>query len=84
MEVPPGNPTGRNIASLTQCHQTEVGLDIRSRRLASERMEEVVTDTMKQMMYVSGETGEPSVDTTGIIEDIVRAQVIELVRLYNL
>lgn len=32
------------------------------------------------MMYVSGETGEPSVETTSIIEDIVRQQVIELVR----
>ncbi|KAK4157260.1 transcription initiation factor IID, 18kD subunit-domain-containing protein [Chaetomidium leptoderma] len=32
------------------------------------------------MMYVSGETGEPSVETTGIIEDIVRQQVIEILR----
>ncbi|ETS05521.1 S-adenosyl-L-methionine-dependent methyltransferase [Trichoderma reesei RUT C-30] len=32
------------------------------------------------MMYVSGETAEPSVETTGIIEDIVRQQVIELLR----
>lgn len=32
-----------------------------------------------QMMYVSGETAEPSVETTGIIEDIVRQQVIEIV-----
>jgi transcription initiation protein SPT3 len=31
------------------------------------------------MMYVSGETGEPSVETTGIIEDIVRQQVQEIV-----
>jgi len=31
------------------------------------------------MMYVSGETGEPSVETTGIIEEIVRQQVIEIV-----
>lgn len=34
-----------------------------------------------KMMYVSGETGEPSVETTGIIEDIVRQQVIEIVSL---
>lgn len=34
-----------------------------------------------QMMYVSGETGEPSVETTGIIEEIVRQQVIEIVLL---
>lgn len=37
------------------------------------------TDTIPQMMYVSGETGEPSVETTGIIEEIVRQQVIEIV-----
>ncbi|KEZ41225.1 hypothetical protein SAPIO_CDS7312 [Scedosporium apiospermum] len=35
---------------------------------------------IEQMMYVSGETAEPSVETTGIIEDIVRQQVIELLR----
>jgi len=34
----------------------------------------------EQMMYVSGETAEPSVETTSMIEDIVRQQVIELVR----
>ena len=31
-------------------------------------------------MFVSGETGEPSTETTGLIEDIVRQQVIEMVR----
>ncbi|KAL2137404.1 hypothetical protein VTI74DRAFT_25 [Chaetomium olivicolor] len=35
---------------------------------------------IQQMMYVSGETAEPSVETTGIIEDIVRQQVIEILR----
>jgi hypothetical protein len=35
----------------------------------------------KQMMYVSGETGEPSPETTGMIEEIVRQQVIEMVRI---
>ncbi|KAL2172838.1 hypothetical protein VTG60DRAFT_16 [Thermothelomyces hinnuleus] len=35
---------------------------------------------IQQMMYVSGETGEPSVETTGIIEDIVRQQVIEILK----
>jgi hypothetical protein len=34
---------------------------------------------ISQMMFVSGETAEPSIETTGIIEDIVRQQVIELV-----
>ena len=33
----------------------------------------------KQMMYVSGETAEASAETTGMIEEIVRQQVIEMV-----
>jgi transcription initiation protein SPT3 len=32
------------------------------------------------MMYVSGETAEASPETTGMIEEIVRQQVIEMVR----
>lgn len=42
----------------------------------------ILLDTFGQMMYVSGETGEPSVETTSIIEDIVRQQVIELVSCF--
>jgi transcription initiation protein SPT3 len=38
-----------------------------------------LTESIRQMMFVSGETAEPPVETTGIIEDIVRQQVIELV-----
>ena len=34
------------------------------------------------MMFVSGETAEPSVETTTLIEDIVRQQVIEIVSVY--
>jgi transcription initiation protein SPT3 len=41
----------------------------------------MLISTMRQMMYVSGETAEPPVETTSIIEDIVRQQVIELVSL---
>ncbi|KAM0573968.1 hypothetical protein ACHAP9_001838 [Verticillium nonalfalfae] len=37
-----------------------------------------LTDVFQQMMYVSGETAEPSVETTNIIEGIVREQVVEL------
>lgn len=36
------------------------------------------------MMYVSGETAEASPETTGMIEEIVRQQVIEMVSLYPL
>ncbi|PNH34056.1 hypothetical protein VD0002_g8636 [Verticillium dahliae] len=35
---------------------------------------------ISQMMYVSGETAEPSVETTNIIEGIVREQVVELLK----
>lgn len=31
------------------------------------------------MMFVSGEAAEPSVETTSLIEEIVRQQVIEIV-----
>jgi hypothetical protein len=34
---------------------------------------------IEQMMYVSGETAEPSAETTGMIEEIVRQQVVEIV-----
>lgn len=34
-----------------------------------------------QMMYVSGETAEASSETTGMIEEIVRQQVIEMVSI---
>jgi hypothetical protein len=40
-----------------------------------------MANKIRQMMYVSGETAEPSVETTSIIEDIVRQQVIEMVSL---
>ncbi|KAI5798051.1 transcription initiation factor IID, 18kD subunit-domain-containing protein [Peziza echinospora] len=33
---------------------------------------------IQQMMFVSGETGEPTSDTTLLIEEIVRSQVIEM------
>lgn len=34
---------------------------------------------IQQMMFVSGETNDPPVETTTLIEDIVRAQVVELI-----
>jgi transcription initiation protein SPT3 len=34
---------------------------------------------IQQMMYVSGEIAEASAETTGMIEEIVRQQVIEMV-----
>lgn len=35
--------------------------------------------TIAQMMFVSGETAEPSQETTTIIEEIVHTQVVEMV-----
>jgi hypothetical protein len=40
---------------------------------------ERLTEAMRQMMFVSGETAEPCAETTGLIEDIVRGQVVEMV-----
>ena len=38
-------------------------------------------NVIKQMMFVSGETAEPSIETTTLIEDITRQQVLEIVSL---
>lgn len=45
----------------------------------NERFGAKVTNFIYQMMFVSGETAEPSIETTTLIEDIVRQQVIEIV-----
>ena len=47
---------------------------------AGEFRKDLINDIL-QMMYVSGETGEPSAETTGMIEEIVRQQVVEIVSL---
>lgn len=44
-----------------------------------EEWDYLMTNMITQMMFVSGETGEPSVETTTIIEEIVREQVVEMV-----
>lgn len=41
----------------------------------------IMADMIVQMMFVSGETAEPSPETTTIIEEIVREQVVEMVSL---
>lgn len=33
----------------------------------------------EQMMFVSGETAEPSTETTGMMEELVKQQVVEMV-----
>jgi hypothetical protein len=37
----------------------------------------------QQMMFVSGETVEPSQETTMLVEQIVQQQVMEMVSLFN-
>ena len=44
-----------------------------------ENWQERLTEWFQQMMFVSGETGEPSAETLTIIEAIVQQQVIEIV-----
>jgi hypothetical protein len=43
-----------------------------------EEFKERLINLIGQMMFVSGETAEASAETTGMIEEIVRAQVIEM------
>ena len=38
-----------------------------------------LTECFQQMMYVSGETAEASPETTYLIEEVVREQVVEMV-----
>lgn len=45
----------------------------------SKKFPDKVTNFIHQMMFVSGETAEPSIETTTLIEDIVRQQVVEIV-----
>ncbi|WEW54901.1 hypothetical protein PRK78_000328 [Emydomyces testavorans] len=40
--------------------------------------EQFMANAIRKMMFVSGETAEPSVETTTLIEEIVRQQVIEI------
>ena len=42
-----------------------------------------LTYWLRQMMFVSGETAEPSAETTSLVEEIVRQQVIEMVKLFQ-
>ena len=46
----------------------------------SQKTQDELTLGIKQMMFVSGETGEPSAETTTLIESIVQQQVQEMLR----
>lgn len=47
--------------------------------MSVEAFKHMLTDQIRQMMFVSGETAEPSIETTTLIEEITRQQVIEIV-----
>lgn len=46
-----------------------------------EKFKWALTDMLRQMMFVSGETAEPAIEATTLIEEITRQQVIEIVSL---
>ena len=46
----------------------------------SQKIQDELTLGITQMMFVSGETGEPSAETTTLIESIVQQQVQEMLR----
>ena len=48
-------------------------------KMSSEEYREDLAYVNSQMMFVSGETAEPSAETTTIIEEIVHTQVVEMV-----
>ena len=47
-----------------------------------DNFKQALTNLIHQMMFVSDETAEPSVETTTLIEEITRQQVIEIVCAY--
>lgn len=50
-------------------------------RESKEAFKQRLMKTLSQMMFVSGEQAEPSAETTYLIEEIVREQVIEMVSI---
>ncbi len=53
----------------------------RDLEMTAEEYKEDRANVIAQMMFVSGETAEPSSETTTIIEEIVHTQVVEMVRM---
>ncbi|KAJ6166270.1 hypothetical protein N7485_009514 [Penicillium canescens] len=65
------NPSNANNQEVTNRNQKlTMGMEFGNLR-------EMLTDFV-QMMFVSGETAEPSTETTTLIEDITRQQVLEI------
>ena len=65
--------SGASASALTKTNPEDFDFE------TPEEFRERLTCVLEQMMFVSGETAEASPETTGMIEEIVRAQVIEMV-----
>lgn len=65
----------------TSSHSNNMSQSMKIEPTSPDGKDEELIEWIQQMMFVSGETAEPSVDTTGMIEEIVRQQVIEIVSL---
>ena len=50
---------------------------------SEKKFKQKLTSYFRQMMFVSGETAEPSPETTGMIEELVKQQVMEMVSFYS-
>ncbi|GAQ41901.1 SAGA-like transcriptional regulatory complex subunit Spt3 [Aspergillus niger] len=77
--VVPAVPAVPKIPAVQQQPREEsldmyMGMDADTR----EEFKEMLINFSRKMMFVSGETAEPSVETTTLIEDIVRQQVVEI------
>ncbi|KAL8691889.1 MAG: hypothetical protein Q9218_002994 [Villophora microphyllina] len=63
-----------------EIQQTTGGMPDGTTELSLEAYKENLAKTITQMMFVSGETAEPSPETTTIIEEIVHTQVVEMLK----
>ncbi|KAL8822073.1 MAG: hypothetical protein Q9191_007184 [Dirinaria sp. TL-2023a] len=59
-------------------HLKEIDTAIKQLQRQQNEWNVLLTEMITQMMFVSGETSEPSTETTTIIEEIVREQVVEM------
>lgn len=70
--VPAHKSRPRNSSESQQDHEIAIQLEYETAGVW-------MTNNVAKMMFVSGETAEPSPETTTLIEEITRQQVIEIV-----
>lgn len=73
---------GRNGYHEPRRYDIDIGYDgdvEPDKETEQQRWRRMLMKDLNQMMFVSGETAEPSPETTGMIEEIVRQQVVEMV-----